>query len=340
MWLRTGYEPKLFPSPPLSDKVISIMIIDLHTHGIAGYDTRDKDPENILAIAEIHGSYGVNAILPTLYPGSIPEMRAQMDAVRKAMEVQRKRRYDKGVRLKNKEKRGKEQGAGHDNNAGTAEILGVHLEGPFLNPSWAGTLDARYFLSPSEYNYNQLAEGFEDVIRIITLSPELEGATALTGSIADRGIAVNMGHSNATFAEAEACFHRGAHGITHLFNAMRSIHHREPGISGFGLLNNAVFVECIADPFHLHPKTLEMIFTIKDPSRIIIVSDSVRDTHLWGNAGARDSQIKPVTDVHDVLKGGATTVTEASDRLIADGFDEKLVTASISVNPESYLHRS
>ncbi len=162
--------------------------------------------------------------------------------------------------------------------AGQAKIIGVHLEGPFLNPAKCGSLNAMTFIEPSEKPFSELVEGFEDIIKIITMAPELDGAPMLIKRISDVGIIVNMGHSDATFEEAEKGFHSGARGITHIFNAMRGFHHREPGIAGFGLLNNDIFIEVIADPFHLHRATLELILKVKNPKRIIIVSDMVRES--------------------------------------------------------------
>jgi len=139
-----------------------------------------------------------------------------------------------------------------------------------------------------------------------------------------------MGHSDATFTEAEAGFHAGARGITHLFNAMRGFHHRAPGITGFGLLNQDIYIEIIADPFHLHEKTVELIFKAKNHDRIIIVSDTVKEAKTL-------SQNKSVADVHGKLLGGSMTVAESAQRLIQTGYDEGVIMNCITANPERYL---
>ena len=297
-------------------------IIDIHTHGIGGYDTRTHEPEHILKIAEIHGAHGVSEIIPTIYAAPIEEMRENIEAVRKAMEIQRQ----EGRRQKSK----KPQSAIGVYRPSSL-IIGVHLEGPFLNPSRSGALNPASFLQPAEYSLKRLIEGFEDIIRIITIAPELEGAVKLMKTISDMEIIVSMGHSDATFAETEAGFHGGAKGITHIFNAMRGFYHREPGIAGFGLLNQDIYVEVIADPFHLHQKAIEMIFKIKNPKRIIIISDSVKDSQTF-------SSPKSVTDNNGKLQGGSLTVTESAKRLIAMGFDKELIMQCISKNPASYLN--
>ncbi len=285
-------------------------IIDIHTHGIGGYDTRTTVEDHILKIAEINGSYGISEIIPTIYPATIKVMRENMMMVKKAMELQKTE--DRSQKAESR-------------------IIGVHLEGPFLNPSKCGALNAITFIDPTEDNLKELIEGFEDMVKIITIAPEINGATKLIKKITDTGIIASMGHSEATYAEAEAGFHAGAKGITHIFNAMRGFHHRELGIAGFGLLNQDIYIEVIADPYHLHQKTLELIFKTKNPDRIIIVSDSVKEaTPFTKSLG--------VTDAHGKLLGGCMTTAESSKRLIEIGFDENIIMKCISGNPERYLN--
>jgi N-acetylglucosamine-6-phosphate deacetylase len=308
-------------------------IIDIHTHGIGSYDTKGATPQDILRIAGIHGSQGVSAIIPTIYSGPIDEMRADIAAVKKAMEIQKS-----GVGACPPEVWRRDQGSGikkpskYDETCGLkpAVILGVHLEGPFLNPARAGALDGNSFLPMELSHYKKLIEGFCDVVKIITVAPELDGASRLVRTIADAGIIVSMGHSNATYSEAEAGFNAGAKGITHIFNAMRGIHHREPGIAGFGLLNPHAYVEVIADPFHLHPKIIELIFGTKKPEKIIIVSDSVK-------TGQTGTAAQSITDSTGSLLGGSMAITESVQYLIGLGFQKNIIERCISDNPEMYL---
>jgi len=143
-----------------------------------------------------------------------------------------------------------------------------------------------------------------------------------------------MGHSNATYAEAEAGFNAGAKGITHIFNAMSGFHHRNPGLAGFGILNQDIYIEVIADPYHLHLKTLELIFKTKNHDRIIIVSDTVKETKT-----SSPSIFKEGTDIYGKLSGGCMTITESSKRLIKMGYDEDDIMACITRNPERYLSK-
>ena len=305
-------------------------ITDIHTHGIGGYDTRTTAVEHILKIAEIQGAWGVSEILLTAYPSSVQEMRRHMDTIRKAVQFQQSSIQGHHLRLVNQatSNNNPAMGASHDS-LRPAIIAGVHLEGPFLNPLRCGSLDAKACIEPAEYSFKDLTEGFEDIIRIITVAPEIPGALSLIRKLSDMGIAVSMGHSDATYAEAEAGFHAGAKGITHIFNAMRSFHHREPGIAGFGLSNQDIYVEIIADPFHLDDRVIELIFRTKNHDKIIIVSDTVRETNREIRTGARDDTGR--------LLGGSMVVTESAERLIRQGYDKDVIMRCITENPQAYL---
>lgn len=305
-------------------------VIDIHTHGIGGYDTKTGLEDDSLKIAEIHGSHEVSEILLTIYPSTIQVMRENMQIVKKAMEYQQSAPppipSPRGGTVREKVKAP---------DLKLARIIGLHLEGPFLNPSECGTLDARAFIEPTEYKFKELIEGFEDIVKVITIAPEIKGAISLIRKISDKGIIVSMGHSDATYAEAEAGFQAGAVGITHIFNAMRRFHHREPGIAGFGLLNQGIYIEVIADPYHLHIKTLDLIFKTKNPDRIIIVSDSVKETKKRKNKRVDQA----ITNARRRISGGCMTVTESSNRLIEMGFDENFIMRCITKNPERYLFK-
>ena len=281
-------------------------IIDIHTHGIGGFDTFSATEEQMLQIAEIHGSHGVSEIILTIYSATLKTMRENMRTIKNAMEMQ----------MKSESK--------------AARIAGIHLEGPFLNTRKCGALDPNSFIRPNEFNLIKLIEGYEDVVKIITIAPELEKAIKIIGIIADLGIIASMGHSEATYFVAEAGYNAGARGITHIFNAMRGIHHRDPGIAGFGLMNKDVYIEVIADPYHLDSRMIEFIFSVKNPERIIIVSDTVKGAKKKSGTGG-------VTDDNNKLLGGSMTNRESADRLIKKGFSKEVILKCISENPERYL---
>ncbi len=286
-------------------------MIDLHTHGLGGYETRGASPGDILALARLQGSAGVEVILPTIFSAPIDEMRHDIAAVRKAMDVQH-------------------EGRGAMGDAAAARIAGVHLEGPFLNPAEAGALDKGSFLPAAADVWRRLVEGFEDIVRIVTIAPELDGATGLIRDMAGMGVIVSMGHSDATWSEAEAGLKAGARGVTHIFNAMRAFHHREPGIAGFALMNPDVYVEVIADPYHLNLRTIELIFRVKDPGRILLVSDTVK-----GSPCSDDG--RPVADASGKLLGGSMPLPFSIRRLLSLGFNQDAVIRAATENPARYL---
>lgn len=281
--------------------------IDIHIHGFGTYDMRTGDADDILAIARFHRASGVDAIVPTVYASSGDTMRRDMAAIKAAMDYQRK-----------------------DGEGDTAAILGIHLEGPFLNPAMAGALDKDSFLKPTVDNYLRLVDGFADAVRIATIAPELHGSLELIRFLAESGITVSMGHSDATYAEAEEGYKAGARGVTHIFNAMRPMHHREPGIAGFALMFPDVYVEVIADPYHLSDRLIDFIFRAKDPERVMLVSDMVRSGQgMPGDGAARDATGR--------LIGGSLTITQAAARLNARGIDRSLTDRAIRENPALYL---
>jgi len=275
-------------------------VIDIHVHGAGTYDTLTKRQDDVVHLAAIHGEHGTDVILPTVYPGSIEEMRSSMSAIKRAMSPL---------------------------SAG-AQILGMHLEGPFLNPARAGALNRKNFLAPSKKDLDRLVEGFEDTVRIITIAPELPGALAVIEHCREKGFLVQMGHSDATYEEAEEGKRAGATGITHIFNAMREFHHREPGLAGFGLMDDDMYVEVIADLVHLHPRTLKMILEMKPADRIIVVSDSVKGEG-WGKGAIRGP--------NGVMEGSGVTVMDCVKNLVTLGVHHEWALQFVTENPRKYL---
>ncbi len=281
-------------------------VIDVHTHGTGLLDTRAGSARDILLMAEHYGQAGVTAMLPTIYPGELDEMRRNMAAVVEAMEEQA--RYDENDENEQRPER-------------VARILGVHLEGPFLNPARSGALDVSSFLSPTKDNLAEVTGGFKEIIKIMTVAPELDGALAVIEQCASMGIRVSMGHSDATCLEAAEGKRAGATGITHLFNAMRPFHHREPGLAGFGLFDPDVYVEIIPDGVHLVPEVVEMVFKLKPHERILFVSDSIKGPMYRDGA----------------LQGSKIMLPRAAHALGRAGISSAAIQMALSDNPKAYL---
>jgi N-acetylglucosamine-6-phosphate deacetylase len=279
------------------------------------YDTLTGDPLHILKIADEHGKFGTGSILPTIYSGQIDRMRENMEAVKKAIELQ-----SSDPRLL--------EDAADRPDGRPARIQGVHLEGPFLNPRMCGALERNSFLTPSLSALKKLIHGFEDIVKIITVAPEIRGSLKVIEKCAEAGFKVNMGHSDATYRQALEGKKAGATGVTHIFNAMRAFHHREPGLPGLGLLEEDLFIEVIADGVHLNGKTLELIFGIKRPDRILLVSDSVK---------GRRVRRMPVYDEKGILAGSTITLRDAVAVLTRMGIPEAEAMRAAVENPARYL---
>jgi N-acetylglucosamine-6-phosphate deacetylase len=144
----------------------------------------------------------------------------------------------------------------------------------------------------------------------------------------EKDILVHMGHSDASFEQAEEGKRAGATGITHLFNAMRGFHHREPGLAGFGLMDEDVYVEVIADMAHLHPQSLKMLFDMKSPDKIILISDSVKGP-AWGSGAVRGPG--------GMLMGSGIALADAVKNLVALGIPAERALQFASDNPRKYL---
>ncbi len=282
--------------------------IDIHTHGIGRYDTRTKRPEDILNMAKLHAKAGTAAILPTIYSGTIQQMRTNMKAVRKAMEEQ-----TKNSSLVPRP---------------SSLILGVHLEGPFLNPIKCGAQDKDSFIKPTISNLKKLIDGYEDIVKIITIAPELPGAFKVIENCVSLGIKINMGHSDATYKQALDGKKAGARGISHIFNAMRPFHHRESGLIGLGLLDEDIYIEVIADNIHISKIILKLIFKIKRLDRIILISDSVKGTK--NRKGLIYS--KP-----GVLAGSSITLADVVKNIKNIGIPEGIAIETAVDNPKRYL---
>lgn len=269
--------------------------VDIHIHGAGRYDTRSGRAADLLRLARIMGERGVAGIVLSIYPAPLEEMRTSLATVRDAMGVAPE--------------------------PGAARILGAHLEGPFVNFTRAGALDNRAFMPPTRTSLKKLVTGFEDVVRMMTVAPEMKGALRVIEKSVSMGIRVNMGHSDATYSQARDGKRAGAMGVTHLFNAMRPFHHREPGLAGFALFDEDLYVELIADGVHIRPEVLKMVFDLKPHDRIILISDSVKDPQYKGR----------------VLQGAKAPVTVARDVLRKAGVPRTSIRQTMRTNPLRYL---
>ena len=221
-------------------------LVDIHIHGYLGEDTSDAKREGIKKMAYGVAENGVTAFLPTTMTVAKAEIEAALDAVRSLKEESRT--WD------------------------GAEIIGVHAEGPFINPSKKGAQAEENILTPDA----DFILANADIITSVTLAPEMDkGHVCIKKLAADGRVLVSMGHTDATFAEAMSAVADGVSHATHLFNAMSALAHRNPGVVGAALASDSVSTEVIADTFHINPGLYTIIAKAKG-DKMVLITDCTR----------------------------------------------------------------
>ena len=282
--------------------------IDTHIHGYKGADASDADESAVLEMARALPDVGVTAFLPTVMTLPMDETRRALSNVRSAMKKT-------------------------ETDAFSARVLGCHLEGPFLNPAKKGAQDDRAVLPPDA----ELLFPYADVLKIVTLAPEMPGAVPCTQSLAKAGIRVSLGHTLSNRETALSAFEAGANRATHLFNAMPPIHHREPGVVGAALESNTVYAELIADRLHVHPSLFAMLDVIKG-DHLCLVTDCNRaggmkpgQYMLGGLSFTYDGERCVVGS--DTLAGSVLTLNRAVHHLHCAGVPLHRAVNAASLNP-------
>ncbi|MFT4649761.1 MAG: N-acetylglucosamine-6-phosphate deacetylase [Planctomycetota bacterium] len=233
----------------LTGPVIAPGFIDMHVHGFGGTDPLDNLPAMALALARV----GTTSFLPTLFPADPETLGLQAQALDGERAVLRK-------------------GEG-------ARVLGTHLEGPFVNPLAAGALPKSDLALPSVAALTKILgpnTGDGRGVGTITLAPELPGALDLIQECRRLGIRTSLGHSMANGKEAVAGFASGATGVTHLFNAMTGLHHRDPGLVGEALTRGGMFAEIIGDLVHVKDYAVQIALAARGPKNLCLVSDALQ----------------------------------------------------------------
>ncbi len=222
-------------------------LIDLHIHGTKGNDVMDGSVEAIQTISRDLASEGVTGFLATTMTASAEQLEKVLQTIPVAMS------YQDG-----------------------AEILGIHLEGPFIAKEKMGAQCGELILAPDVDLIQKWQTLASDTIKLVTLAPELPGALELIAALHKMEVIVSVGHTNATYEETTAAITAGCTHATHLFNAMRGLHQREPGALGALLLADQVHAELIADGHHLHPAIIELALRVKNKNRLLLVTDGMR----------------------------------------------------------------
>lgn len=228
-----------------ADHYLTPGLIDLHVHGAAGSDVMDGTFDALQQISKALAKEGVTGFLATTMTAPNQKIEQVLATI-----------------------------AEYDNAEGAA-LLGVHLEGPFLAAKKKGA-QADFLQPPDIALFKKWQEIAQNKIKIVTLAPELKDALAFIQALTQMHVIISIGHTNATYAEAMAAIAAGCSQATHVFNAMRELHQREPGVACAVLLSDTVSVELIADGFHLHAAIVDLIYRLKHKDRILLITDAMR----------------------------------------------------------------
>ncbi len=227
-------------------------LVDVHFHGCVGEDFSDATPDGLQKIADFELSQGVTYICPAGM--TLPE--DQLTAICKNTAAHRKQ------------------------NAGGAEVVGAHLEGPFLCMAKKGAQNGDYLHDPDPAMLKRLQQAAEGCVKLVTLAPEQPGSIEFIKAASELGIHVSVGHTVASYDTAKAAFEAGADHATHLYNAMPPLAHRDPGVIGAAWEVPHVKAELICDGIHIHPAVVRLTFGLFGKERMIIISDSLRATGM------------------------------------------------------------
>lgn len=233
-----------FPDEVIDAKgnIIIPGMIDVHVHGGYEVDVMDGDAEAILKMSESFIKEGVTSFFPTTMTQDHGEIKKAVQACKQAKEM-------------------------------GATIEGIHVEGPFVSKVRAGAQPLEYICKPDVSIMKEWQEESGRLVKLVTYAPEEEGAKELEAYFKEEGIVGTAGHTDAvydTFSE-----HHVTH-FTHLYNQMRGLHHREPGVVGYALLSDDAYVEIIPDGIHIHPKMVELAYKLKGAKRVVVITDAMR----------------------------------------------------------------
>jgi len=290
--------------------------IDLHNHGAIGIDVNSADTEGLLKVAAFLAQNGITAWLPTLVPDSDENYRRAIDAIDELM----RRQIDMPI----------------------AQAVGVHYEGVFASEAMCGALRPEFFKSGRPAVDGWRLPKLQNGVHMTTLAPEIEGGIELIESLVVDGWVVSIGHTRADAETLDKAFAAGARHLTHFFNAMTSVHHRDLGVAGWGLANKDVTFDIIADGQHVHPQMIELACRTKTPKKVSLISDSVAPTglgdgayELWGETITVESG--RTRNERGSIAGSVCTVLDCVKMMRSLGFSDSEIEQMAASNPARLL---
>ncbi|WP_313892306.1 N-acetylglucosamine-6-phosphate deacetylase [Psychrobacillus sp.] len=225
-------------------------MIDIHVHGAAGFDFMDSSHEAFEGIAKALAKEGTTSFLATTITNPMEHTADTLKSLEN---------YSAG-----------------SSDLAVAEMLGIHLEGPFINRKQKGAQPESAIISPNAQVFREWQELSGNAIKIVTFAPELDNQFELLAELKKTGVIPSMGHTDASYDETMDAIAHGVSHATHLFNGMKGMHHRDPGVVGAALLHDDVHVEIIPDGIHFHPDLLKLIVKMKGLENVLAITDGMR----------------------------------------------------------------
>lgn len=260
------------------DYVVVPGFIDQHVHGAAGSDGMDGTVKDLATIANALASEGTTGFLATTMTQSPENIKKALSAVKEYIESS----FETG-----------------------AEILGVHLEGPFISKDFIGAQPLEYVAKPSVEVFKTYQDASGDNIRIVSLAPEEEGAVELIKYLKANKIVASLGHTNAKYEDVKKAVDAGASNATHTYNAMKPVHHREIGTVGSSFLFDELTCECICDGIHVSAPAIKLLHKNKPAGKMVLVTDAMRAKHMPDGISELGGQVVIVKNGEARLENGA-----------------------------------
>lgn len=289
--------------------------IDVHCHGAVGVDVNEADRDGLIEIGGFLARRGVTAWMPTLVPDSEEHYRRTIAEIDRVMAIQ--------------------------GDMPVAQIVGVHYEGAFANAKMCGALRPEFFKKFTGGEVSELPR-LKAGVHMTTFAPEIDGGIELTRELVRQGWVASIGHTNADVNTLEAAFAAGARHITHFFNAMSGIHHRDVGVAGWALSNPGVTFDIIADGIHVEPKMLEFAIRSKSSDGVSLISDSISPTgrgdghfELWGETITVEKG--RTRNERGSIAGSVITLLDAVQMMRKIGFSDSDISQMASLNPAKLL---
>ncbi len=233
--------------------------VDVHIHGAGGHDVMEATPAAFEAVGAMVARHGTTSFLATTVTASPEDLCRSAEGIARFIRSQPHRPAPAPP---------------------SAEILGIHFEGPFISAARRGVQPSEWIAPPSLVLLRQMLEAAAGTARLITLAPEIPGALELVDAARHAGLVVSLGHTDATYAQAQDAIARGARHAAHVFNAMRPFSHRETGVLGAVLTSPEVTAELIADGVHVDAPAMQILLAAKGIERVVLVSDATAATGM------------------------------------------------------------